>query len=197
MENLCIASTNKGKIRELKSILNNSFKLCSLDDFNALPEPEEPFESFLENARAKAIHYAKLTHMLTLSEDAGLCIHSLNNFPGIHSKRFIVKSGSLQNAFDQLEKMLPIKENRRAEFVCVSVIYNPQNEQSFAGKGTMRGEIQFPPKGSHGFGFDPIFKPEGYNQTIAELGESVKAAIGHRGKSIGALLENYHSKLSP
>jgi XTP/dITP diphosphohydrolase len=191
MEKLCIASTNGGKVRELKLILGDIFKLYSLSDFNALPDAEEPFESFLENARAKAIHYAKFTQMLTLSEDAGLCIRALNYFPGIYSKRFIVESCGLQNAFDRLEEMLSAKGDRRAEFVCVSVIYNPQSGQSFTGKGTMDGEIRFPAKGTGGFGFDPIFVPDGYDQTIAELGESVKATIGHRGKSVRALLKSY------
>jgi XTP/dITP diphosphohydrolase len=196
MKKLCIASTNNGKISELESILGNIFELCSLRDFDTLPEAEEPFESFFENAQAKAKHYAKFTKMLTLSEDAGLQIRALNNFPGIHSKRFITANGSLQNAFDRLEKMLSLQTDRHAAFVCTSVIYNPKDGKIFTGEGTMNGEIQFPSKGNHGFGFDSIFVPDGYDKTIAELGETVKATIGHRGKSIRTLLENYHSGIA-
>ncbi|MDR2372193.1 MAG: hypothetical protein LBD60_03545 [Puniceicoccales bacterium] len=123
MEKLCIASTNEGKICELESLLGDVFELHSLGEWGTLPEAEEPFESFLENARAKAKHYAHFTQMLTLSEDAGLCIPVLNYFPGVHSKRFIGDNGGLPNAFDRLEKMLSAKGNHRAEFVCVSVIF--------------------------------------------------------------------------
>jgi XTP/dITP diphosphohydrolase len=119
MEKLCIASTNKSKIHELESLLGGAFDLCSLEGFGILPEAEEPFESFLENARAKAKHYGKFTKMLTLSEDAGLCIHSLGNFPGVHSKRFIEENGGLQRAFTRLETMLVATGDRRAKFVCV------------------------------------------------------------------------------
>jgi XTP/dITP diphosphohydrolase len=128
VEKLCIASTNKGKIRELKQILSSYFELHWLGDFGPIPEAEEPFESFLENAQAKAKHYTEFTKMLTLSEDAGLCIHPLNNFPGIHSKRFIEESGGLWNAFDRLEQMLSAVdgEEHGATFISVSVICDPQ-----------------------------------------------------------------------
>jgi XTP/dITP diphosphohydrolase len=191
MEKLCIASTNGGKIRELKSLLGDVFELHSLGEWGTLSEAEEPFESFLENARAKAEHYAHFTQMLTLSEDAGLCIRALNHFPGVHSKRFIEENGGVPNAFERLEEMLSARGDRRAEFICVSVIYDPQGGRIFTGEGTMGGEIRFPAKGTGGFGFDPIFVPDGYDRTIAELGISVKATIGHRGKSVRALLENY------
>ncbi|MDR1906678.1 MAG: non-canonical purine NTP pyrophosphatase [Puniceicoccales bacterium] len=194
MEKLCIASTNGGKIRELELILGDIFELCSLRDFGTLLEAEEPFKSYKKNAQFKAMHYAKITKMLTLSEDAGLSIRSLNNFPGVHSKRFIAISGGLGHAFDQLEELLSIKKDCYAEFVCASVIYDPKSGQSFTGEGIMCGEIRFPAKGAHGFGFDPIFVPDGYEQTVAELGETVKMAIGHRGKSIRALLENYRAE---
>ncbi|MDR0740304.1 MAG: non-canonical purine NTP pyrophosphatase [Puniceicoccales bacterium] len=197
MEKLCIASTNEGKIRELKSLLGDVFALHPLGEWGILPEAEEPFESFLENAQAKAKHYADFTQMLTLSEDAGLCIRALNHFPGVHSKRFIAESGGLSNAFDRLEEMLSAKGDCRAEFVCVSAIYDPRSGRSFTGKGIMGGEILFPAKGTDGFGFDPIFVPDGYDRTIAELGISVKTVIGHRGKSVRALLENYCPRVLP
>ncbi|MDR1590387.1 MAG: non-canonical purine NTP pyrophosphatase [Puniceicoccales bacterium] len=196
MKKLCIASTNKGKIWELKSLLDGVFELYLLEDFGALPEAEEPFESFLKNAKNKAKHYAKFTGMPTFSEDAGLCVRALNLFPGVRSKRFIAESGGEQNAFARLENMLAAKDDRRAEFVCVSVIFDPQSGQIFTGKGAMQGEIRFPAQGASGFGFDPIFTPVGYQQTIAELGETVKSAIGHRGKSVRALLKNYREKMS-
>jgi XTP/dITP diphosphohydrolase len=126
VENLCITSTYGYKIHELELILGDTFKHYSLRDFGSLPEAEEPFDSFLKNAEAKAKHYGQFTKMLTLSEDAGLSIHSLWNFSGVHSKHFTGENGGLRNAFNRLEKMLSTKKDHRAGFSCVSMIYDPQ-----------------------------------------------------------------------
>jgi XTP/dITP diphosphohydrolase len=134
--------------------------------------------------------------MLTLSEDAGLRIRSLNDFPGAYTKRFVEQSGGLKNAFDQLEALLSMKKDRYGEFVCVSVMYDPETKENFIGKGMMSGEIRFPPRGTQGFGFDPIFVPDGYEKTIAELGEAIKTTLGHRGKSMRTLLKNYDNRNS-
>jgi XTP/dITP diphosphohydrolase len=93
MKDLCIASTNDGKIRELKLILGNFFTLYTLKDFAEIPEPEEPYHSFAENAQFKAQYYAKFTKIPTLSDDTGLCIRALDNFPSIRSKRFLFECG--------------------------------------------------------------------------------------------------------
>ena len=110
MKNLCIASTNSNKIRELKDILGRIFQLCSLQDFGNIEEAQEPFGSFTKNAHYKAKYYAQFTKMMTLSEDTGLRIRSLNGFPGPYSKRFIESSGGIGKAFEQLEAMLSLKE---------------------------------------------------------------------------------------
>jgi XTP/dITP diphosphohydrolase len=197
VEKLCIASTNAGKVREISSFLAPHFELCFLGDFDSpIREADEPFKTFSKNAQFKAKYYAQFTKMPTLSDDAGLQIRSLNNFPGIRSRRFIEESGGRQGAFDRLEQMLLAKEDRRAQFVCVSAIYDPQSGRSFTGKGVMRGELRFPAKGSYGFGFEPIFVPETYTQSVAELGETVKMLVGHRGKSLRILLDNYRRGLS-
>ncbi|MDR3317385.1 MAG: non-canonical purine NTP pyrophosphatase [Puniceicoccales bacterium] len=192
MEKLCIASTNEGKICELESILENVFKLYSLKDFKSIPEIQEPYESFLENAQFKAQYYSQFTQILTLSEDAGLEVLALNGFPGIRTHEFIKHSGGLVNAYYRLAELLSDKENYSAQFRCASVLYDPVHGRYYVGEGSMKGSICFPAKGIHGFGFDPIFVPDGYEQTVAELGEVIKTAIGHRGKSIRTLLENYH-----
>ncbi|MDE6575840.1 MAG: non-canonical purine NTP pyrophosphatase [Opitutales bacterium] len=188
---LCIASMNPGKLEELNRLLGDFFELLSLKDFPTVPEADEPYDDFLRNAASKARHYASATNMLTLSEDAGLCVDTLDGFPGVFTKRFITQSKGLTNAYNQLEELLSIKSDRGAYFTCEAVFYDPVHDCYFRGQGIMSGKISFPARGDHGFGFDPVFVPEHYEQTIAELGPKVKQTIGHRGQAIRALLENY------
>ncbi|UPA28314.1 MAG: non-canonical purine NTP pyrophosphatase [Verrucomicrobiota bacterium] len=190
-QKLCIASMNSEKLEELNQLLGGFFELLSLKDFPTMPEAEEPYDDFLRNAAFKARHYANTTNMLTLSEDAGLCIDALNGFPGVFTKRFITQSKGLANAYNQLEELLSIKSDRGAHFICEAVFYDPVHDCYFRGLGIMSGKISFPARGNHGFGFDPVFIPEHYDQTIAELGPKAKQTIGHRGQAIHALLENY------
>lgn len=188
---LCIASTNPGKIVELNSLLGPYFEIYSLSDFGTIPEPEEPYRNFLENAIHKAKYYAQHVQMPTLSEDTGLEILSLNGFPGVFSKRVIEQQGGRLKAYHYLKELLDLKKDKRAQFRCVAVLYDPRTEAMFCGDGVMEGRIVFPPRGEYGFGYDSIFVPDGYEQSIAELGESVKRKIGHRGKAIRSLLESY------
>lgn len=197
-QKLCLASTNPRKLIELRRLLGDIFELCSLQDFESILEPEEPYETFKENAQAKASYYAKKLDILTLSEDSGLVIESLGGFPGVHSKRFIEECGGIEQAFHALEERLRNQENKKATFVCCSGIFDPKEGRYYSGFGKMEGRLTFPSRGNrgsvyvptYGFGYDPIFIPDGYDQTIAELGEEVKSEIGHRGHSIRNLLEN-------
>lgn len=188
---LCIASMNPGKLVELNALLGDTFELLSLQNFGAIPEADEPYFDFLHNAAFKAQYYAQATQMLTLSEDAGLCVEALDGFPGVYTKRFTMNG--LKNAYHQLEDLLSLKQDRSAYFTCEAVIYDPIKTCYFRGQGTMTGKITFPPRGEEGFGFDPVFTPNNYTQTIAELGAVVKSKIGHRGKAIRQLLMNYQS----
>jgi XTP/dITP diphosphohydrolase len=188
-----IASGNQNKITEITEIIQTTFprlnlELSSIKDLN-LPEPAEPYTTFMENACYKAKHYANFTQAPTLSEDAGLCIESLDNFPGVYTKDFLIKSGSLTDAFNNLKDMLKGQNNYTAHFVCAAALYLPSESRFITYEGKDNGQISFPPRGEQCFGFDPIFAPQGYTQTMAELGNKIKNAIGHRAIAIRGIVE--------
>lgn len=192
---IVIASTNSGKIKEISKMLNQALgmqvEIQSLQDLDYLnvDEPEEPHHSFMENAVHKAKYYGKLTQETTLSEDSGLCIEALEGFPGVRTKEFVLECGGIENAFKTLENKLQGFENRRAYFNCASVFYMPKQDILISHEDRDYGSICFPPRGEDGFAFDPIFVPEGYDKTFAELGVEAKNKMSHRGKAIRGLIE--------
>jgi XTP/dITP diphosphohydrolase len=188
-----IASGNSHKVEEIKTIIETSYSSSNLALFSIqgmdIPEPDEPYKTFMENACHKAQYYAKFTGGPTLSEDAGLCIETLDNFPGVYTKDFLTESGSFENAFSALEKMLMGKNNNAAYFVCAAALYMPVENNFITFEGRSAGEISFPAQGNKCFGFDPIFVPAGYSQTMAELGYDVKNSIGSRAIAIRKIFE--------
>lgn len=189
---LVIATTNQGKLQEINAIFaawnNLELNLKSLANY-VIPEPDEPYASFMENAIHKAKYYAKHTQLPTLSEDAGLCVEALKGFPGVRTKDFIEQCGGSLIAFSKLEQMLSGIENRNTMFNCAAALYIPQEDRLFTFAASVSGKIVFSPRGNHGFGFDPIFVPSGYEQTMAELGEQVKNKIGHRALAIRGIMQ--------
>lgn len=185
---ISIASSSQHKIKEIQEIFGGSSSNFSIDIHSILglniQEPDEPYASFMQNAVHKAKYYSSFTKHPTLSEDSGLCIETLDNFPGVKTKDFMLESGSLTNAFSRLEAMLIGKNNHAAYFVCAAALYFPSTEQLLTFEGVCNGIISFPARGDQGFGFDPIFIPDGYNQTNAELGSIVKNVIGHRANAM-------------
>ena len=140
-----IASSNPHKVKEIKAILDTSLRnlhieLQSIQSMN-IPEPDEPYKTFMENARHKAKYYAQFTHEPTLSEDAGLCIQALDNFPGVYTKDFVLESGSLTSAFKSLEKMLFNKKDLSAYFVCACAVYFPQENRFITYEGKDAGKF--------------------------------------------------------
>jgi XTP/dITP diphosphohydrolase len=107
-------------------------------------EVEEPFESFLENAKAKAKYYPQSTKMLTFSDDSGLKVRALNGFPGVHTHEFVAESGGLKNASNHLEALLLEEKDHFAQFTCVSILYDPFRDIYYKGEGTVDGNIHFP-----------------------------------------------------
>lgn len=192
---IVIASTNSGKIKEISRMLHHALgmeiEIQSLEDLDYInvDESEEPHDSFMENAVHKAKHYGNLTQETTLSEDSGLCIEALGGFPGVRTKEFVLECGGIHNAFQTLENKLKGYENRRAYFNCASVLYIPSKDILISHEDRDYGSICFPPRGEDGFAFDPIFIPEGYDKTFAELGVEVKNKISHRGRAIRGLIE--------
>ena len=192
---ITIASTNRSKIDEInqlfKKLLPFSVEVESIQNY-AVREPDEPYTTFLENARHKAGYYATVTGKPTLSEDSGLCIEGLGNFPGVRSKEFLasfIELGGDKVAFNMLEKMLKDIKHKNAYFHCTYALYLPQKKHFINYEGQVRGHLTFPPKGSYGFAYDSIFVPEGYTKTFAEMSIEEKTNISHRNRALKGLIE--------
>lgn len=181
---IVLGTRNPHKVKEITAILKDlPVRFESLLDYPGIEEIEETGCTFVENALIKARTVFGRTHQLTLADDSGLEVDALNGAPGIYSARYAGKDKDY-NANNQklLEEMKDVPPgNRGAQFRCVVAIVGPGFEQIV--EGVLRGSIAFSPRGSTGFGFDPLFIPEGYEQTLAELGEAVKNQISHRARA--------------
>jgi non-canonical purine NTP pyrophosphatase (RdgB/HAM1 family) len=181
---LLIASNNQHKIKELKSILLPlNINVISPDEIGGIPEVEETGNTFEENASLKAIEIAKLKNIYVFADDSGLEVEALNWRPGIYSARY---AGPKANDLDRINKLLGElgdKQTRKARFVCVIAISDPKgNVKTF--RGEAYGQILFSPVGTSGFGYDPVFQPDGYDKTFAELQSEIKNSISHRANAM-------------
>lgn len=186
---LLIATHNRGKLREYGEILDGlPFELVTLDDAGITHDVEETGATFEENARLKALTYARQSGLLALADDSGLEVDALGGEPGIYSKRYAGegKSDAERNAY-LLEKMRDVPQpNRTARFRCVIVIADADG-QTWTSEGTCEGEIAFAPRGANGFGYDPIFIVSGSEKHLAEFSAEEKNKISHRGRAaVGA-----------
>jgi XTP/dITP diphosphohydrolase len=184
---LVVATTNPGKLREIGPVLETlPIRLLTLRDFPSIPEPDETGKSFAENARIKALHYARATGVSSVAEDSGLEIAALDNAPGVHSARWHGTDYTVK--FRKIYELLAARGVRSsaARFVChVSLARDARI--LFEATGTVEGEIAPEPRGTNGFGYDPIFFYPPFACTLAELDPARKAAISHRGKAFTAL----------
>ena len=181
---LLVASKNKKKIKELKEILEPAGVIVlTSEDIGGIPDVEENGTSFEENASLKAIEIAKLTGNYVFADDSGLEVEALNDAPGIYSARYAGENATDQERIDKLLYNLKNEVNRKARFVCVIAISDKKgNTKTF--RGEIYGRIIEKPKGSSGFGYDPVFIPDGYNQTFAELSQEIKNKISHRANAL-------------
>lgn len=194
---LWIATGNKGKLAEYKILLRELadlkiFSQADLPSFTPRPEDGKTFE---ENARIKAKTLkAVKNNVWVLGEDSGLVVEGLNGLPGIHSARYAGPKASDSENVAKLLKMMALKPmaNRNAKFVCSTVIYTPTGEE-WLFTGEMKGSISTKPAGLHGFGYDPVFIPEGQTQTLAELGTGYKTQHSHRSLALKSFLEKLNS----
>src|SRR5437764_9951062 len=186
---LLIATRNQGKVAELLPLMQSlRLRLRSLADFPEIGEVEETGETFAENASIKARAYAEQSQLWTLSDDSGLEVDALGGAPGVYSARY----GGAGLTFDERIKLL-LEElsrsghaNRRARFVCVIAISDPHGEIVNLSTGICEGAITDAPRGTNGFGYDPVFVPDGYNQTFGELSTEIKEKISHRARALAA-----------
>ncbi|GAB6071731.1 RdgB/HAM1 family non-canonical purine NTP pyrophosphatase [Venenivibrio stagnispumantis] len=197
MKRILIATTNKGKLREFRDLLSGlNIEVLSLEDMENKIEVEEDKETFLENAIKKAKEYAKFYNMPVIAEDAGLEVQELNGYPGVYSARFYeIDFGGKEDITENKDKanikkllrLLQGKENRDARYVSVVVFYNPEDFGIWT-EGFCYGKIAEKPIGEGGFGYDPIFIPQGYDKTMAQLSPEEKNKISHRGIAVRKLI---------
>lgn len=182
---LLLGTQNRGKIAEITYILGDMAGL-ELLTFENVPfgDVAETGETFLENARLKASQIATETGLPVLAEDAGLEVAALDGAPGIYTARFARERASDDANVAKLLNELDGVENRAARFVCVAVLSAGANHGDVVAEGELRGEIASTKRGENGFGYDPVFVPEGYQATLAELGDDVKSEISHRRRAL-------------
>ena len=187
MRSLLLGTRNPGKVIEIVSILANSdWSFFSLEGFPNVGEAEENFATFAENAIAKAQFYASATGLCALADDSGLEVEALGGAPGVFSARY---AGAHASDADRrtllLSELAKVGEsNRRARFVAVVAIATPHGEILNISEGTCSGTITFSPRGTGGFGYDPLFIPDGHTQTFAELPDTIKNQISHRARAL-------------
>ncbi|MFK8139027.1 MAG: RdgB/HAM1 family non-canonical purine NTP pyrophosphatase [Bdellovibrionales bacterium] len=183
---LWIASSNPGKIKEIESLLSKQFSsFHSQSELSYYSSPEETGDSFEANARIKAKSLAAVkNNVWVLADDSGLCCEGINGMPGIHSARYAGEKASDPENTAKLLKMLQLRtKNRKAYFECCLILIDPNgNEKVFTGR--LDGEIDRKQSGKGGFGYDPVFVPEGSNTTLAEMGPADKNQISHRAKAL-------------
>ena len=188
---LVVASHNPGKVREIKALLGpHGIEPLSAADLG-LAEPEETGSTFIANAELKARAAADAGHHPALADDSGLWVDALGGDPGIYSARWAGPSKDFRIAMARIEKELREKNatDFTARFVCALSIALPHGElKSF--EGEVHGKLTFPPRGLTGFGYDPIFIPDGWDQTFGEIDPQVKNAMSHRAKAFEKLLHS-------
>ena len=185
-----MATTNPGKIREIRTILDAlPFDLLTLARWPAVEAPEENGKTFAENARLKALYYANATGELTVAEDSGLEIDAMDGAPGVHSARFGGPGSSYPEKFALIYEALRRKSRpgSPARFVCALALAH-EGRILFETRGVAEGRIAPEPKGDGGFGYDPIFYYPPFGQTLAEV-DHRKSEISHRGKAFRELAE--------
>jgi XTP/dITP diphosphohydrolase len=184
---LIVATTNAGKANELAELLAGvSVRLRSLTEFPRVEAVEETGQTFDENAAIKATFYGQRFDRMTLADDSGLEVDALGGAPGVHSARYAgVGADDSQRVARLLDELAQSgAQDRRARFVCVVAIYEPASGELRFFRGACGGRIAAEPCGSNGFGYDPIFIPEGYDVSFAQLPSSVKQQISHRARAL-------------
>lgn len=183
---LILASNNAGKIKEINELLNGAYNIISLKEAGITEDIPEPFFTFEENALAKAKYAYDKTGIVTFAEDSGLVVPALNGDPGVFSARY---AGEPKSDLSNTQKLLTGLDgiaDREAYYTTVICIAGLEAVHYFSGKCS--GRIATEMKGDGGFGYDPVFIPDGYDQTFGELPASVKSAVSHRAKAMKAFI---------
>ena len=186
IEELIVGTNNAGKYREICDLLPKKLKIFSPRNFN-LSSPKEVGKSFVENSIIKASYFSKKTNLICLADDSGIEIDILEGAPGIYSSRWGGKNNNfnlaIDKVFNEIKKIY--KKNQSdlsAKFICCLTLFWPDGK-TFTSKGEVKGKISLQKKGNKGFGYDPIFIPQGHNKTFGEMDLNLKMSLDHRYKA--------------
>jgi XTP/dITP diphosphohydrolase len=186
MFKILLATKNKGKVKEIRSIFSDlPVKFIELPEKD-IDEVNENGKNYFENALKKAKHYAEKYNLPTLADDSGLEIDDLDGAPGINSARFLGKEIGFDAKIGKILQLMTDVKIRTARFRATFVLYLPKERKYFSTEGIIEGEILSEPhkKEGSGFGYDPIFKPDGFNESFSMLGTDIKNRISHRSKAL-------------
>ena len=192
---LLIATTNTGKVREFRQMLGDGrFSYSDLSAHGEIEPPEETGDTFMANACLKAVYYAKLLKTTAIADDSGLEVDALEGKPGVHSARWAEMNAAGKGDADNNALLLKQLANtprgaRQARFVCALALADADGRVLMTARNTMEGEILFEPRGSNGFGYDPLFWIASLERSTAELTMEEKQQISHRGKALRDLRE--------
>jgi len=193
---IVLATRNSGKVREFQQLLKNfPVEIKNLDDFGPIPEVEEDGNTFDDNAYKKALFTAKVLGLPAISDDSGLVVEALNGAPGVKSARYAGENASDKANIDKLLGEMEGKDDRRAAFECVISIAVPSGP-ALTYEGRCEGEIAREPRGTSGFGYDPVFFYPQYGKTFAELSSDEKNRVSHRGKALGGVVAEFDKILA-
>lgn len=188
-QKIIFATKNPGKVKEVSHIFGDKdFELLSLNDFNNICEIVEDGSSFEENSIKKAKSVFEKFKMPVIADDSGLVVEQLNGEPGIYSARYAGENATdEENNLKLINNIKSFPQPHKAKFVCAAVYYD--GTKLLTAQGEIEGQIIHQPRGKNGFGYDPLFLPDGYNQTTAELSLDEKNKISHRSKAFKSLLK--------
>lgn len=189
---LVVASGNAGKLREIAAVLAPLSLEVLPQGSLGIEDAEEPHDTFLENALAKARHASRASGLPALADDSGLCVEALGGEPGVHSAYYAGREGSREerDRRNNEKLLLSVKEDRQAYYYCVMVLLRRHDDpRPLMAEGLWRGEIARVPRGTHGFGYDPLFWLPALGRTAAELDPAEKNRLSHRGQALSRLIE--------
>ncbi|MGB1360839.1 MAG: RdgB/HAM1 family non-canonical purine NTP pyrophosphatase [Alphaproteobacteria bacterium] len=193
---IVLATHNKGKIPEISALVEPFGCIVSCAGDYGVSEPIEDGDTFEANALLKAWHTAKATGKIAMADDSGICVVGLDNAPGIYSARYAGQSKDFNIAMKRIEDELNEKgtDEKGAFFVCSLAVVNPTTGEELVFRGEVHGNLTFPARGDKGFGYDPIFIPNGYDITFAEMDADKKHSISHRADAFNKMKETCFAK---
>ena len=180
MKDILFFSHNQKKIIEIKQIFkDNKIKVFDLNSFEKIKEPKETGDTFASNAKIKSKYGQKVFNIPCFADDSGFCVEALKNNPGVKSKRFLEKFSNKKKAFEYIISNVIERKNNKAFFV-TAICLTLKDNHHIVFLGRVNGTVSLKPKGTNGFGYDPIFVPENYTRTFAEMSLEEKNIISHR-----------------